>query len=194
MSVQVDHSKPLDDETKRWLHEWSLDWVIEENERIHGKQEGGEPPNVQEALRQAGFEPPPAPPGPTSVAPVGNVATGPVIVEGVNDKPVEPGSGVVTVPVALPRDHAFTAVVDENRTDAVLSEVEGSTAGQTPANEPEAWDAKAVRAEIAELSVDDLKENLKDLEQPVGGNKEELQKRLYAALKKAHDDEAKAAE
>lgn len=39
MSRTIDFDKPLSDEDKRWLHERSLDWRIEENERRFGQRE-----------------------------------------------------------------------------------------------------------------------------------------------------------
>lgn len=204
MSMQIDHSKPLDAETKKWLHEWSMDYVIEENERIHGKQEGGEPPNVQKALEEAGFQAPPPPPGPTTVAGQGTVATGPVIVEGENDLPPEPGS--IGTRVELPRDHALTGVIaeDQGLTDPRVIAETGVGAQPQPNDdggqvEPQTkddgkFDTRAVRAEVNELSVDELKDNLRELEEPVSGNKDELRDRLVKALKKAHEAEKAAAE
>ncbi|QHB37435.1 hypothetical protein SEA_LEOPARD_28 [Mycobacterium phage Leopard] len=174
MSMQVDHSRPLTKEEKVWLHQWSLDWVIEENERIHGKQGDGEPPNVQAALEDAGFKAPPPPPGPTTVAGQGTVLTGPVVVEGENDQP--PAPGTIGTRVELPRDHPLTAAIDDS-----------TPAGGQQAAEADEWDAKAVRAEVNELTVDELKENLRELDEPVSGDKAELQKRLFNALKKAHE-------
>lgn len=40
MSRQIDFDKPLSAEDRAWLHEWSQDWRIEENERKFGKQDG----------------------------------------------------------------------------------------------------------------------------------------------------------
>lgn len=39
MSRQIDFDKPLSDDDRAWLHEWSQDWRIEENERKFGKPE-----------------------------------------------------------------------------------------------------------------------------------------------------------
>lgn len=172
MSMQIDHSKPLTDEQKRWLHEWSLDYEIEVNERLHKQAKTfakGEPVDVKAALDKAGVEPPHAPPNPT--APGQELYTGPVVVEGENDKPPEPGSTGVVVP--LPRDHPLTGVVDDS----------AKSAG------PEKFDTRAARAEVNELTVEELKDNLRDLEEPVSGNQKELQDRLVKALKKAHDEE-----
>lgn len=169
----VDHSKPLTDEEKVFLHGWSLDHEIALNERLHAQKKEaakGENIDVTGALEKAGLKVPSAPPPPS--VPGQELYTGPVVVEGENDQPQEPGvsTGVV---VPLPRDHPLTAVVDDSTSDA---------------DEPEEkWDGRAVRAEVNELTVEELKENLRDLDEPVSGNQKELQDRLVKALKKNHE-------
>lgn len=39
MSFQVDHSRRLTAEERAYLTDWSMDWVIEENDRIHADLE-----------------------------------------------------------------------------------------------------------------------------------------------------------
>jgi hypothetical protein len=166
MSMDLDQSKPFTKEQRLWAHEWGLDHLIEENERRHEQRkvhDNGEPIDVRKALDNAGVEVPDAPPNPTYVGAQGGVQQGPLIVEG------EDNAGRVP----LPRDHPFTVPVE--------GEPESVADGE--------WDAKAVRAEVNSLNVDDLKENLRELEQPVSGSKEELQKRLYKALKESHEAE-----
>lgn len=40
MSRQIDFNQPLSAEDREWLHEWSMDWRIEENDRRFGTPEG----------------------------------------------------------------------------------------------------------------------------------------------------------
>jgi hypothetical protein len=169
---RVDYeNRPLSDEEKRYLHEWSRDDLVEINERLFGQSkahEKGQPVNVAAALRDAGVELVPAPNNPIAVA-GRDFTQGPVVVEGENDVPPGPGSGGTRV--ELPRDHPLTAPIDANLGEA----------------ETEEFDAKAVRAEINELTVEELKDNLRELDKPVDGNKAELQKRLFQALKEEHE-------
>lgn len=161
-------SRALTADEKRWLHEWSRDDLIEVNERLFKQRElhdNGEPVDVRKALDDAGVEVPDAPPNPTYVGAQGSVQQGPLIVEG------EDNAGRVP----LPRDHAATVAFEDESSETAVAGDE--------------WDAKAVRAEVNSLNVDDLKDNLRGLEQPVSGTKEELQKRLYKALKDDHDAE-----
>lgn len=61
MSRVIDFEKPLSDEDKQWLHAWSQDWRIEENERKFGKAEehaDGRPVDVTQVLADAGVEVP----------------------------------------------------------------------------------------------------------------------------------------
>ena len=70
MSRVIDFDKPLSDEDKRWLHERSLDWRIEENERKFGQSDThaeGTPINMKAVLADAGVEVPEAPATPIYV-------------------------------------------------------------------------------------------------------------------------------
>jgi hypothetical protein len=198
MSMEIDHSKPLTAEQKKWLHEWSLDHEIETNERLHGQAKAhakGEPIDVRKALDKAGVEVPNAPQSPGFVA--GQpIYQGPVVVEGENDTPPAPGEPSVVVP--LPRDHPLTGTVatDQGWTEPTVS-AETQEMGGTelqPETDEGKFDTRAARKEVEELTVAELKDNLRDLDEPVSGNQKELQDRLVKALKKAHDEERKQAE
>lgn len=189
MSMQIDHSKPLTDAEKKWLHEWSLDHEIETNERIHKQAKAhakGEPIDVRKALDKAGVEVPHAPAQPISVAGQ-ELYAGPLVVEGENDQPPEPGSTGVVVP--LPRDHPLTGTVatDQGWTDPRVQTLADDELTQE--TDEGKFDTRAVRAEVKELNNDELKDNLRELGEPVSGNQKELQDRLVKALKKAHDEE-----
>jgi hypothetical protein len=168
-------SRALTDEEKRWLHEWSRDDLVEVNERLFNQTElhdAGEPVNVRKALEDAGVEVPDEPPNPTYVGAMGSVQQGPLIVEG------EDNAGRVP----LPRDHEFTvAVEDDAAEDDLVQETEEGK-----------FDTRAVRAEVKTLNNDELRDNLRELGEPVSGNQKELQDRLVKALKKAHDEEQAA--
>ena len=154
--------RPLTDAEKVWLHEWSRDDLVEINERIFAQSDAhdkGEPIDVKGALEKAGVKQPDAPPTPTYVGAQGGVQQGPLIVEGKDN----------AGRVSLPRDHPLTGVVDEDASGT---------------SEAEKWDDRKVRAEVNELNVDELKENLRDLDESVSGNKDELRARLFEALKK----------
>lgn len=172
MSMDLDQSKPFTAEQKQWAHEWGLDHVIEENERRHAQRkvhDNGEPIDVRKALDKAGVEVPDPPPNPTYVGAMGSVQQGPLIVEG------EDNAGRVP----LPRDHPFTVAVEDDAADGDL----------TQETEEGKFDTRAVRAEVKTLNVEELKDNLRELGEPVSGNQKELQDRLVKALKKAHDEE-----
>ena len=192
MSMQIDHSKPLTDEEKRWLHEWSLDHEIETNERIHGQKKAhakGEPIDVRKALDKAGVETPPPPAQPISVAGQ-ELYAGPLVVEGENDTPPAPGEPSVVVP--LPRDHPLTAQTEGVSAETQLLGAQQESDDLTQETDEGKFDTRAVRKEVNELTVDELKDNLRDLGEPVSGNRDELRDRLVKALKKAHDEEQKA--
>lgn len=171
----VDHSKPFTDEEKAEFHNWSMDWAIEENERIHGDAEKNYPVegvNTGEVLTEAGITSPPAPPAPQ---PAGqSFYSGPLVVEGENDVPPAPGSNGTRVP--LPRDHPLTYEVEEG---------EQLPNSVVVATQEDTFDRDASWAEIQELNVEELKDNLKELDQPVSGSKKELQERLLNALEEA---------
>lgn len=183
-------NRPLTDEEKRWCHEWSLDWQIEENERLFPTADDADYPRDEVTaaglLANTGFKAPPLPADPHPVAQT--IYTGPTVVEGENDQPAQPGDIGTRVP--MPRDHPLTGQVDEAQdADAQYFARAEVVEEQDDSSE---WDAKAVKAEISELNVEELKDNLRELEQPVDGNKPDLQKRLYNALKKQHDEAQKA--
>jgi len=166
----------LSDEEKRHLHEWSLDWQIEENERLFGDESKGyprEPVDTQQVLADAGIKAPPLPPPPS---PAGqSMYTGPTVVEGENDEPAEVGSIGTRVP--LPRNHPFTVEVDEGDQLPNTVVVPESNGG---------FDEDAQWADVCDLTVAELKDNLKELDQPVGGSKDELRERLFNALREAN--------
>lgn len=66
--------------------------------------------------------------------------------------------------------------------------IPSETPGETLAAMVE-FDEDAAKTEIEGLDVDELKENLRELDKSVSGNKAELQARLLQALKEAHDAE-----
>lgn len=178
MSMDLDQSKPFTAEQKQWAHEWGLDHLIEENERRHAQRklhDNGEPVDVRAALDKAGVEVPDAPPNPTYVGAMGSVQQGPLIVEG------EDNAGRVP----LPRDHPATVAFED---DAAA----GDSAVEPQTTDEGKFDTRAVRAEVKTLSVDELKDNLRELDEPVSGNKDELQDRLVKALKKSHEAEQSA--
>lgn len=171
MSMQLDQSKPFTDEEKRWCHEWGVDHLVEENERRHAQSDlhdEGKPVDVRKAFADAGVQVPDPPPNPTYVGAMGSVQQGPLIVEG------EDNAGRVP----LPRDHPLQQEVIEGEGDGLPSNVEP-------------WDGRAVRAEVNTLTVDDLKDNLRGLDEAVSGTKDELRDRLVKALKRDHDERAK---
>jgi len=144
--------RPLTDDEKLYLHQWSRDDLIEINERIFNQSEAhdkGEPIDVKKALDDAGIELPESPPEPTYVGAQGGVRQA--------------------------RDHPLTGVVDDAPVD------DDATADD--------WDDKDVQAEVDEMKVDELKEYLRELGEPVSGNQKELQDRLFKALKKQHESE-----
>jgi hypothetical protein len=130
MSREIDFEKPLSDEDKEWLHEMSMDWRIEENDRRFDKEyqesEGYRP--EEDANKSASV-----PRQPANFA-TDQFATGPVypVVESVNAAPA---------------------------TQEVVEEVD-----------------------VEELTVEELKDELRGLDQPTTGTKAELQKRLTKAL------------
>jgi len=86
--------RPLTDDEKLYLHQWSRDDLIEINERIFNQSEAhdkGEPIDVKKALDDAGIELPESPPGPTYVGAQGGVRQA--------------------------RDHPLTGVVDDATVD-----------------------------------------------------------------------------
>jgi hypothetical protein len=94
MSRTIDFEKPLSDEDKQWLHEWSQDWRIAENERRFGKKvDLTKEVDVPALLEKAGVEVPDPPSGPTQVA----------------GQPVSQGSDQFH----QNRDHELTGTVDE---------------------------------------------------------------------------------
>lgn len=58
------------------------------------------------------------------------------------------------------------------------------TPQQAVSPQPESFDEEAIRAEVEELTVAELRANLKDFGEPTDGVKAELQERLLAALRK----------
>lgn len=65
--VDVDETKPFNNATKLYLHEWGLDYKIEENERRFAQAEvhdEGKPIDVAKVLKEAGVNPPPEPVNP----------------------------------------------------------------------------------------------------------------------------------
>jgi hypothetical protein len=100
MSRTIDFDKPLSDEDKKWLHEWSQDWRIEENERKFGKKvDLTKPVDTAAVLAKAGVEVPDPPPGPTQVA----------------GQPLSQGSEQFHAN----RDHPFTGTVDDSPVEEV---------------------------------------------------------------------------
>lgn len=98
--------RPLTDEEKLTVHQWSRDDIIETNERLFKQRkvhDAGDPIDVKGALDKANLEVPDEPPGPTYVGSQGHVDQGPVVVEG------EDSSGRAQ----LPRDHDFTVAVQD---------------------------------------------------------------------------------
>ena len=86
--------RPLTDDEKLYLHQWSRDDLIEINERIFNQSEAhdkGEPIDVKKALDDAGIELPESPPEPTYVGAQGGVRQA--------------------------RDHPLTGVVDDATVD-----------------------------------------------------------------------------
>lgn len=174
-------SRPLTKDEKRWLHEWSRDDLVEVNERLFTQTEAhdaGEPVDVRKALSDAGVEEPAAPPNPTYVGAMGSVQQGPLIVEG------EDNAGRVP----LPRDHEFTVPVEE----AEDGDADDDSSVDAQTTEEGKFDTRAVRAEVKTLTNDELRDNLRELDEPVSGNQKELQDRLVKALKKAHEAEQSA--
>ena len=164
MSMDLDQSKPFTAEQIKYCHEWSLDYLIAENERRHGQADvhsEGHPVDIQVALDRAEVEDVADPPQPTYVGALGGVQQGPLIVEG------ETNEGRVP----LPRDHPLTQEVVDGEGDGILSGDDD-------------FDEEAAKAEIAELNVDELKAELHEFDEPVSGNKKELQERLLEAYKK----------
>jgi hypothetical protein len=192
--------RALTDEEKLHLHNWSLDYQIQENERLFPTVEDADYPreavDTKQVLSAAGLELVPPPPNPSPAGQPVLQYTGPLVVEGENDKPPEPGELATRVP--LPRDHPLTGVIAEDQGlthDSVIDATGiGDSKNQFPAvvgeGEPVAWDEEAVWTEVCRLTVDELKDNLKDMEQPVSGNKDELRERLFNALRDAHEAEA----
>jgi hypothetical protein len=128
MSRQIDFEKPLSDEDKEWLHEMSLDWRVEENNRRFDKE-------YQES---EGFKPDPE---------VNNAANVP----------------------RLPANFA----TDQFATGPVYPVVE-------PVNAPASESVEEV--DVEELTVDELRDELRGLGESTSGTKAELQKRLTKAL------------
>ena len=63
--------RPFTAAEKRYLHGWSLDWKIEENERRFAQNEAfeqGVPPDLKQALADAGIDPPAPPVNPQFVS------------------------------------------------------------------------------------------------------------------------------
>jgi len=139
MSRVIDFDKPLSDEDKRWLHERSLDWRIEENERKFGQSDThaeGTPINMKAVLADAGVEVPEAPATPIYVG--------------------EQGPGTEGF-----RDHPLTGVVVASDEDE---------------------DAEEADFDVKSLTVEELRDNLREFGESTSGNKAELQKRLTKVL------------
>jgi len=126
MSREIDFDKPLSDEDKRWLHERSLDYHIEENERKFGQAKvhaEGLPVKVE----IPGLEVP--------------------------EPPAQPTFAPGWVPEVTP---SGTTEVAEEEVEEVAPE---------------------------DLTVEELKVELRERNLPTDGNKAELIKRLNKALK-----------
>lgn len=178
-------NRPLTDDEKKWCHEWSLDYQVEENERLFPTNKDADYPresvDTAQILADAGVEHTPPLVEPSAVGQRA-MYSGPVVVEGENDVPPAPGELATRVP--MPRDHPLTGLVEDAAAESVTAE--------SVTVDDDKWDGRAVRVEVNSLNVDDLKVNLRDLEEPVSGTKDELRDRLVKALKKAHDEEQKA--
>jgi len=118
--------RPLTDDEKLYLHQWSRDDLIEINERIFNQSEAhdkGEPIDVKKALDDAGIELPESPPEPTYVGAQG----------GVRQARDHPLTGVVDdAPVDDWDDKDVQAEVDEMKVDELkeyLRELGESTSG-----------------------------------------------------------------
>lgn len=144
MSEAVDHSKPFTKEQVAYFHAWSMDWAIEENQRIHKQADvhaSGGQVDISGVLAKAGVKP--------------------------SDPPANP------VPVGQGN-------VDEGVLDAIVDDAPVGDDGQP----------LTLEEQVASLTVDELKANLKDLGEPVSGNKDELQARLIAAVEKSEAEAA----
>ena len=128
MSRQIDFNQPLSDEDRAWLHEWSQDWRIEENERRFGQ---AEQPEVEDQLPHVQSQPD----------------------------------------------------LDGNQVD---SQPESGADGQGPEtdddDDDDDDDGLSLEEQIAQLTIDQLKDELEELGEPVTGSKKELQEHLLKAL------------
>src|SRR6266404_6825830 len=74
MIRQIDHDKPLSKDDKAWLHEWSLDYLIDANERKFDKEyQKSTGPEIEQDPDRA-----PNPPRQPANFATDQVATGPV--------------------------------------------------------------------------------------------------------------------
>lgn len=144
MSYEVDHSKPFTKEQKDYFHQWSMDWAIEENERLHKQKdvhnEGGEV-DLSKAIKH--IEVPDPPQNPT-------------------------------------RADGSTVLVEDD----------GSIYGKSDDAPAKGEFEETLEDEVNAMTVDELKDNLRGLDEPVSGNKDELQARLIAAVRKSEEDSA----
>jgi hypothetical protein len=145
MSRNIDFDKPLSTEDRAWLHEWSMDWRIAENDRKFSET-------------------------------VQNIS-GPVITQNPDNAIANP-----RLPHNFPEEKVATGPVypvanhpQIQQYANTVGQLPGTTVEPAPQPEPEAVD-------IEDLTVDELKSELKNLDQPVTGNKAELQDRLTKAL------------
>lgn len=153
MSKEVDLTKPLSDKDREYLKSRSLMYEVEENDRRFGKGRFAEP--------KKGDDPEPV------FAPTPTVAA----------LPIEPGSPADTPPKFVGvRPHGVDRAVWSGSTGLTQNE---ALAG--PAGEPHFTQVEEVPPE--ELTVDELKDELRDRDLPVSGDKAELVKRLKKALK-----------
>lgn len=188
MSKAVDLTKPLSEEDVKWLQERSRQHDIDENKRILAEQSGEE----QEAPPDVVFAPtptvaaPPIEPGSPADNPPRFVGQRPYGV----DRAVWGGSTGLTEQQAYGYTAAepHTTVTEEGekwRQNKLMNPESTAAASEPPTDEAaQAGEAEQVEeVEPKDLSVDELKDELRQRDLPVGGNKDELVKRLKKALK-----------
>lgn len=166
MSRVVDLSKPLSKEDEAYLKERSRQADIDENKRVLAEEAGDEPeePEEPEFKQTYTVAAPPIEPGSAADNPPRFVGTRPYGV----DRAVWGGT------TGLSEQEGYAATAGEPHEEQVelvnQDEVEGQSETEETSN-PE------------DLTVDELKDELRERELPLDGNKAELVKRLKKALK-----------
>lgn len=168
MSKQVDLDKPLSDADKLHLHERSLDYLIEENERRF-KQEKAHAAGQPVKVEIPNLEVPPPPPNPRAVSGQ-TLESGPVVSEE-DAKAADKAAQEDAKRIAKEYEEA-----QEAREEAFKRSQPTKSSPSTSEDED---------VDVDDLTVEELKDNLREFGESTSGSKAELQARLKKAVREA---------